>query len=575
MTLGMWNAKLSQSALAGLAVVSLIVCAACGTREPTTDAERLARGRELVEQMSARLAAAKAVSVTTTEVRDIVRVSGAKEPVSQTAVYTVRRPDRFYNKMTGGRGLETWYNGKTLTIAAHPHKVFAQAPMPETIDRTLDALAERYDMALPMGDLFYSSAAKALLSDTTTGGYVGTENVGSTPAVHLAFKDVGVDWELWLPVQGDPLPLRLKVVQKSRKGQPVGRSDVHVVGPRAAGHRRHVRPKVPAEFEGIAIVQRAAAVKSRRRRATCGARRTGHKEIASASVEPKGSRHHEGTEHRQEEPSVSWSRQPWSRWSAWRRSPRRCAPAGAAPSAKGDNGAAAAGPRGAAVKGEEGYAAAGRRGAVVSGEEGYAAVGRNGNVVTGEEVDVQGGAVGRRGAVVVGEEGAAAVGRYGGVVVGDRYESYDAWKAVAAVGAGIAIGTMLAKPPAAATTVVVTGSTYYYHDSAYYTKVMSSGRSSYQVVEPPAGAIITTLPAGCKSVRVGNATYRSAAPRITRECRRDIRSSCCSEPGPETLTCGPSCRRSPHLAFPASHLELGTRRAPERRQETMWLIFQC
>ena len=123
--------------------------------------------------------------------------------------------------------------------------------------------------------------------------------------------------------------------------------------------------------------------------------------------------------------------------------------------AAGDDRAAAAGPRGAAVKGEDGYAAAGRRGAVVSGDEGYAAVGRRGNVVTGDDIDVDGVAVGRRGAVVVGEEGAAAVGRYGGVVVGDRYESYDAWRAVAAVGTGIAIGTMLAKPPAAATPVVV------------------------------------------------------------------------------------------------------------------------
>src|SRR5688572_23179180 len=175
--------------------------------------------------------------------------------------------------------------------------------------------------------------------------------------------------------------------------------------------------------------------------------------------------------------------------------------------AKGDDGAVAAGPRGAAAKTEEGYAAAGRRGAVVSGDEGYAAVGRNGNVVTGEEVDVQGAAVGRRGAVVVGEEGAAAVGRYGGVVVADRYESYDAWKAVAAVGAGIAIGTMLAKPPAAATTVVVSGSTYYVHDNVYYTKVMSSGQVAYQVVEPPAGAPIATLPAGCTSAQVGKATY--------------------------------------------------------------------
>jgi hypothetical protein len=96
--------------------------------------------------------------------------------------------------------------------------------------------------------------------------------------------------------------------------------------------------------------------------------------------------------------------------------------------------------------------------------------------VTGDDIDVNGAAVGRRGAVVVGEEGAAAVGRYGNVVAGNRYESYDAWRAVAAVGTGIAIGTLLAKPPAAATTVVVSGSTYYVHDNVYYTRVMSGGR---------------------------------------------------------------------------------------------------
>ena len=190
--------------------------------------------------------------------------------------------------------------------------------------------------------------------------------------------------------------------------------------------------------------------------------------------------------------------------------------------AKGDDGAAAAGPRGAAVKGEDGYAAAGRRGAVVSGDEGYAAVGRNGNVVTGEDIDVQGAAVGRRGAVVVGEEGAAGVGRYGGVVVGERYESYDAWRAVAAVGTSIAIGTMLAKPPAAATTVVVSGSTYYYHDNTYYTRVMSGPDVTYQVVGPPAGAIITTLPGNCQSVRVGNATVLAVWQHLLHACRERI-----------------------------------------------------
>jgi hypothetical protein len=171
--------------------------------------------------------------------------------------------------------------------------------------------------------------------------------------------------------------------------------------------------------------------------------------------------------------------------------------------------AAAVGPRGAAVKTEEGYAAAGRRGAVVKGDEGYAAVGRRGAVVSGEEGYAR---VGPRGAVVAGEEGFAATGRRGGVVVGNHYESYEAWRVVAGVGTAIAVGTMLARPPRAAVTVSVGGSSYWYADGAYYTRVVSGGAMTYQVVGPPAGIVIPTLPGGCKSVRVGNVAYSQCGP---------------------------------------------------------------
>jgi hypothetical protein len=245
----------------GLVLLVAVTMTACASAEPSTDADRLARGRELVQHMSARLAAVNALTVTTTETRDRVRASGGKEPISQTATYTMRRPDRFYTKMTGGPGLESWYNGKTVTITSHPHKVFAQAPMPDTIDRTLDALAERYDMALPLSDLFYSSPEKALLSDRTTGGYVGRDEVGGTPCVHLAFKDVGADWELWLPAKGEPLPKRFRIVQKRRTGEPV--TDVTFTEWNLAPSSTDATfvPRVPADYEGIAMVQRAAAVK--------------------------------------------------------------------------------------------------------------------------------------------------------------------------------------------------------------------------------------------------------------------------------------------------------------------------
>jgi Family of unknown function (DUF6515) len=176
---------------------------------------------------------------------------------------------------------------------------------------------------------------------------------------------------------------------------------------------------------------------------------------------------------------------------------------------KGEEGkGVAAGPRGVAVKGEEGYAAAGRRGAVVKGDEGYAAVGRRGAVVKGEDGYAS---VGRHGAVVAGEEGYAAVGRHG-LIVGERYESYEAWRVVAGVGAAIVVGTMLARPPRAAVTITFGGSSYWYEGGAYYTRVISNGAMVYQVVAPPAGIVVATLPAGCTSVRVGGVAYSRCGP---------------------------------------------------------------
>ena len=259
MTLRLCTGIVPRSALAALAAVSVV---SCGHKEPTTDAEQLARGRELVQQMSKRLATATELTVTTTEQRDVVRRSGTKDRVSLTGVYTLRRPDRFHTTLTGGKGLESWYDGKKLTVAVQEEKVFSQAPMPETIDRTLDALAERYDMALPLADLFYSNPAKALLSDTTTGGYAGTENVGETPCHHLAFRDVGVEWEVWLPLQGEPLPTRFKTVGKHRTGQPVTEVTFKNWNLAPQTSDATFTPSVPAEYEGIAILQRAAAVKT-------------------------------------------------------------------------------------------------------------------------------------------------------------------------------------------------------------------------------------------------------------------------------------------------------------------------
>jgi hypothetical protein len=247
---------------AALIAGALLGLSGCGPREPATDAERLARGKELVHQMSERLAGVQSLSVSVQQVRDVVRRSGKKETISFAAEQTMQRPNRLHIKAAGQRQLEGWYDGKWITIALHKEKVYAQAPMPDRIDQTLDALAERYGYVMPMGDLLYSSPEKALISDTTTGGYVGRETLDDIACHHLAFHDTGVEWELWLPVEGDPLPRRLKATLTSRTGKPV--IDTTFVkwnlSPQldAASFTAHV----PPDYEGIAMLQQAASVKA-------------------------------------------------------------------------------------------------------------------------------------------------------------------------------------------------------------------------------------------------------------------------------------------------------------------------
>jgi hypothetical protein len=235
---------------------------ACGSAEPRTDAERLARGREIIERMSAKLGAAQTFSVTTTEVRDEVGSGGATKQVTFTRNTTVRRPDRLYSTVSGDRRTEIWYDGVGVTVAMHDEKIFGQIRAPETLDKTLDAMHERFGVAAPLADYVYSSPAKALLAQTTTGGWVGREMLDGQQTDHLTFKDRGVNWEVWVPVAGDPLPQ--KAMAEFTENPRLRKIDMAFTNwnltPQIPGDR--FDPTVPADYEGVAIIQRARVLRN-------------------------------------------------------------------------------------------------------------------------------------------------------------------------------------------------------------------------------------------------------------------------------------------------------------------------
>jgi hypothetical protein len=242
-------------------VAGAAVCA-CGSDGITTDADRLARGREIVDRMSGKLASAGAFSVTTQEVRTEVGPSGQPREVRLTRETVVRRPDRLYSRVSGDRHNEVWYDGIGLTLVMHGDKVYAQARAPETLDRTLDVLHERYGVSMPLADYAYSSPSKALLSSSTTGGWVGRETVDGRSADHLSFKDRGVEWDVWIPASGDPLPIRMTA--EFTGNDRLRRIALTFTGWNLAPpiDANRFTPIVPAGYEGIALLQRARVLRN-------------------------------------------------------------------------------------------------------------------------------------------------------------------------------------------------------------------------------------------------------------------------------------------------------------------------
>ena len=197
-------------------VLSLGLAAAAGcSREPSTPEAKRQRGDQIVRQMSDRLAAAKTLTVETTDSRDRTR-GGRKLVVRTTRLFTVRRPDRIAVQLAGGSDVKGWYDGQKLTFVSDAQKVWARANGAATIDETLDRLAERLAMPMPAADFLYSSPYDALIGKASTGGYVGRETIDGVACVHVAYTHPGVDWDLWLPEKGDPLPKRFRVTDKTR-----------------------------------------------------------------------------------------------------------------------------------------------------------------------------------------------------------------------------------------------------------------------------------------------------------------------------------------------------------------------
>ena len=178
-------------------------------------------------KMSAYLRTLQNFQVTMQTQRDDVDVYGQLITLSGSATYRVRRPDGLTIDMASPTRTRHYvYDGKTVTVFDPKTGYFAKIPAPGTIRETLAMAQDKFGVELPLADLFTWSEGDDHTKALTSAHFIDKTEVNGQAANHYAFRQPGVDWQIWIADGDKPAPLRAVIVASEDPARPQFQADL-------------------------------------------------------------------------------------------------------------------------------------------------------------------------------------------------------------------------------------------------------------------------------------------------------------------------------------------------------------
>jgi len=185
------------------------------------------RAVDALTRMSAYLRTLSTFQITLQTQRDDVDVYGQLITLGGGAVYKVRRPDAFsINLALPSMSAQYVYDGKTVTVYDSRTNAYAKVQAPATIGATLALAEEKYGATVPLDDLFTWSEGDSRAKALTSAHYIGKAQIGGQTASQYAFRQPGVDWQIWIADGSKPMPLRVLIVASKDPARPQFRADL-------------------------------------------------------------------------------------------------------------------------------------------------------------------------------------------------------------------------------------------------------------------------------------------------------------------------------------------------------------
>jgi hypothetical protein len=115
---------------------------------------------------------------------------------------------------------QLFYDGKTVTLYTPAQKYYSTVPFTGTLGELVEKLKERYDLEVPLSDLFIWGTPAAPLDKIDSAMNAGQDFIDEELCDHYAFRQGQIDWQIWITAGSKPLPRKIVITNRADDARP-------------------------------------------------------------------------------------------------------------------------------------------------------------------------------------------------------------------------------------------------------------------------------------------------------------------------------------------------------------------
>ncbi len=179
------------------------------------------RAEQLLGEMSETIAGLKAFVISGDAYADARLPEGLiVEHASMVTLKVLRPASLRLTNVSAEENKEIYFNDGTFSVSTQPRNFYAQTEIPASIEAAAEYAIEELDVDAPLLDLVMKDVAGSLRDEDSEMEYLGESLVRGERYHQLVIRGPEVDVQLWIAMEGLPLPGKIAISAKWEGGAP-------------------------------------------------------------------------------------------------------------------------------------------------------------------------------------------------------------------------------------------------------------------------------------------------------------------------------------------------------------------